>query len=105
MTEPTGRLAAELLIQTGCVRFQFHARFRYASGILSPMYCDCRRLLSAPNARRIIVDALARRVDEFWRSLDAGQGCTLVAAVATAAIPYGAMVAERLDLPLVYVRS
>lgn len=70
--------------------------FRLTSGMLAPFYINCRQILSHPAARATVADALAEAV----RTTDAD----MVAGGVTAGVPYATMVADRLALPLVYVR-
>ena len=73
--------------------------YRWKSGILAPCGCNCRRLNAVPALRRLIDDALAEAV----RSSFPGAG--YIVGVAHAGIPWAKSVAERLDLPLAYVRA
>ncbi len=73
--------------------------FTWASGWKSPIYCDNRKTLSYPALRNFIKIEIARLVAENYPQVDA------IAGVATGAIAQGAMVAEELGLPFVYVRS
>jgi orotate phosphoribosyltransferase len=73
--------------------------FRWKSGILAPCGCNCRRLNTMPAFRRLVDDALA---DATRRSFP---GADYVVAVAQAGIPWAKTLAERLDLPLAYVRT
>ena len=72
--------------------------FTWASGILSPIYCDNRIALSFPQERSFIKDCLAEQSQQFGNF-------DVVAGVATAGIPHGALLADKLDKPFVYVRS
>lgn len=72
--------------------------FKWASGWNSPIYCDNRKVLSFPQSRKIIVEALVEVISAHY------EDCDLIAGVATGAIAWGAMVAEALDKPFVYVR-
>jgi orotate phosphoribosyltransferase len=76
-----------------------HQWFRWKSGISAPCGCDCRRLNAFPTDRRMIGDALAEAVREAFP--DVGY----VIGAAHAGIPWATMLAERLDLPLAYVRT
>jgi orotate phosphoribosyltransferase len=90
---------AQILLETKAVRLSPSRPFQWASGWLSPIYCDNRVTLSFPKHRTHIRQMLADRISqEFSR-------CDLVAGVATAGIPQGVLVAEQLALPFVYVRS
>ncbi len=90
---------AEFLLDIGAVRLSVHQPFTWTSGIKSPIYCDNRMVYSHPDARDFIVDALASRVKNLHIPAD------VVAGTATAAIGWAALVADRLKLPFVYVRS
>jgi orotate phosphoribosyltransferase len=73
--------------------------FRWKSGILAPCGCNCRRLNAVPALRRLVDDALADAVRASF------PGADYIVAVAQAGIPWAKTVAERLDLPLAYVRA
>lgn len=90
---------AEFLLDIGAVRLSPHQPFTWTSGIKSPIYCDNRMVYSHPDARDFIVEALASRVKNLHIPAD------VVAGTATAAIGWAALVADRLKLPFVYVRS
>ena len=96
---PHGKRIAELLIDIGAVKLSIDPPFTWSSGIKSPIYCDNRMIYSHPEARNFVVDALVARV----RSLQVEPDC--IAGTATAAIGWAALVADRMDLPFVYVRS
>lgn len=89
---------AEKLLQAGSVKLSPAAPFTWASGWKSPIYCDNRKLLSLPFTRDFIKSELANAVFEKFPDADA------IAGVATAGIPWGAMVADQLKLPFLYVR-
>lgn len=84
------------LLEAGAVRLSPREPFTWASGMKAPIYCDNRQLLGAPELRARIADALAARASE--------QHPTLIAGTSTAGIPWAALVAERLSLPMSYVR-
>lgn len=90
---------ARLLLDTGAVILRPSEPFTWASGWRSPIYCDNRLVLSYPAARRQVADALAAQVQAEFPTAGA------IAGVATAGIPQSALVAERLDLPMLYVRA
>lgn len=87
---------AACLLEAGAVRLQPSEPFTWASGLRSPIYCDNRQLLGVPAVRQRIVGELARRA-ATWHP-------TLIAGAATAGVPWAAMVADHLDLPMAYVR-
>jgi orotate phosphoribosyltransferase len=90
-------VAAQLL-QIKAVKLSPNEPFIWASGMLSPIYCDNRIALSHPSARNIIKAALVQKSGEF-------APFDVVAGVATAGIPHGALLADALELPFVYVRA
>lgn len=90
---------AESLLKIKAVRLEPANPFTWASGWKSPVYCDNRRTLSYPALRSLIRDALVAKVREAF------PGATGVAGVATAGIPQGALVADALGLPFIYIRS
>ena len=92
------RLIAEKLLQVNAVRLNVKEPFTWASGWRSPIYCDNRRILSFPFIRDYIKSELCNLVFEKF------PGAQLLAGVATAGIAWGAMVADQLKLPFVYVR-
>ena len=96
---PHGKRIAELLINVGAVRLSIDPPFTWTSGIKSPIYCDNRLLYSHPDARKFVVDALVSRVKALHIPPD------VIAGTATAAIGWAALVADRMELPFVYVRS
>ncbi|MDD5026058.1 MAG: orotate phosphoribosyltransferase [Candidatus Peribacteraceae bacterium] len=96
---PHGQRIAELLLNVGAVKLSVDPPFTWTSGIKSPIYCDNRMLYSHPDAREFVVRALMERVKTLHIEPD------VIAGTATAAIGWGALVADRLGLPFVYVRS
>jgi orotate phosphoribosyltransferase len=95
----SGRDIARDLLDSGAVTLRPHEPFNWASGLRAPIYCDNRVTLSFPAVRRRISGALETLVRRTAADVDA------VAGVATAGIPQAALLAERLDLPLIYVRG
>ncbi len=91
------RQIAEALLQIEAITLSPDNPYTWSSGLKSPIYCDNRLTLSYPDVRNLIVDALV----EVIRPLDAD----VIAGTATAGIPHATLVADRLGLPLVYVRS
>lgn len=88
---------ARLLLRSGAVLLRPDSPFTFASGILSPIYCDNRLLLGDVAARREVSAALSGGAREL--------PCDLVAGVVSAGVPWAAWVAEELSLPLAYVRG
>ena len=90
---------AQMLLNVKCIKVQPEAPFTWASGWLSPFYCDNRKTLAYPDVRTFVKEQLARIVSEKYPQ------ATAIAGVATGAIAQGALVADALGLPMCYVRS
>lgn len=94
-------ITARILLETEAVLFRPDDPFTFTSGRLSPVYVDCRKLISFPRARRKLMemgaDLIERRVG--FESLDT------IAGGETAGIPFAAWIADRLSLPMLYVRK
>jgi len=86
-------------MQIKAIKLQPSNPFTWASGWKSPIYCDNRKTLSFPEVRSYIRDSFAAIVKELY------PGAEMIAGVATGAIAHGALVAEKLGLPFIYVRS
>lgn len=93
------RRVAAALLKTGGIQLRTDPPFTWSSGWNSPIYCDNRLTLSYPAVRTYIKNALADIVREHFPSAEG------IAGVATAGIPQGALVADVLGLPFLYVRS
>ncbi|HTF28971.1 MAG TPA: orotate phosphoribosyltransferase [Flavitalea sp.] len=92
------KAVAEKLLQVKAVKLNLESPFTWASGWKSPVYCDNRRILSFPFVREFIKSEMCNVIfDQF------GEG-ELLAGVATAGIAWGAMAADQLKLPYIYVR-
>ena len=91
-------IVAKLLLDIEAVRLSPDAPFTWASGWKAPIYCDNRKILSFPEQRKIIYDNLTKLVRENYPDAE------VIAGVATGAIAWGALVAEMLNLPFIYVR-
>lgn len=90
---------AQQLLQINAIKLNPAKPFVWASGWNSPIYCDNRKTLSFPEVRASIRDNFAQLVKEKYPSVES------IAGVATGAIAHGALVAEVLDLPFIYIRS
>ena len=93
--------AASILLETNSVHFSPDEPFTFTSGRKSPVYIDCRRLISFPRARAKLMDLGAEMITRNigYESLDA------IAGGETAGIPFAAWIAERLSLPMLYIRK
>ncbi|WP_430467576.1 orotate phosphoribosyltransferase [Winogradskyella ouciana] len=94
----TAKKTAEVLLQINAIKLQPNDPFTWASGWNSPIYCDNRIVLSYPLIRNYIRETMAREIEELYGKPD------VIAGVATGAIGIGALVADYLNLPFVYVR-
>ncbi len=92
------KAVAEKLLQINAIKLSPQQPFTWASGWKSPIYCDNRRVLSFPFVRDFIKSEMCNVVFEQFPNAD------ILAGVATAGIPWGAMVADQLKLPFIYVR-
>jgi len=92
------KAVAEKLLQAGAVKLSPEKPFTWASGWKSPIYCDNRKVLSFPYIRDFIKSEMCNVIFEKFPDADA------LAGVATAGIAWGAMAADQLKLPFLYVR-
>ena len=90
---------AEQLLAIKAIQIQPQEPFTWASGLKSPVYCDNRKLLSYPDIRNMVKNGLVDLAKEYFPEVEC------IAGVATAGIPHGALLADALGLPFVYVRS
>ncbi len=91
--------SAKILLDTKSVLFNAREPFTFTSGRISPVYVDCRRLISFPQERSVLMDFGADILRKECPDLD------FCAGGETAGIPYAAFMAERLHLPMLYVRK
>lgn len=94
----TAKKTAEVLLQINAIKLNPRDPFTWASGWKSPIYCDNRMVLSYPVVRNYIKEEIAKNLENEFGKPD------VIAGVATGAIGIGALVAEFLGLPFVYVR-
>ncbi|AXV14312.1 orotate phosphoribosyltransferase [Neorhizobium sp. SOG26] len=94
-------LMAKMLWEIGAVHFSADKPYKLASGMMSPVYIDCRKLISYPRIRSTIMDFAAATImrDAGFEKFDC------IAGGETAGIPFAAFLAERLGLPMIYVRK
>ncbi len=100
-TQATGKTTAEILLRLNAIDFRPSEPFQLTSGWASPVYVDCRKLISFPKERREILDLA---VDTLTDALGK-DAFDAIAGGETAGIPYAAWLAERMDLPMLYVRK
>jgi orotate phosphoribosyltransferase len=99
--EEIARLTARALLEIKAVHFNAATPFTLASGLPSPTYIDCRKLISYPRIRSVLMDFLSITIlrEAGFEAFDN------IAGGETAGIPFAALVAERLSLPMTYVRK
>jgi orotate phosphoribosyltransferase len=97
--ENSAKKTAEYLLQIKAIKLQPSNPFTWASGLKSPIYCDNRKTLSFPVVRSYIRDSFVLLVRELYPEAQ------MIAGVATGAIAHGALAADKLGLPFIYVRS
>ncbi|MBI2329920.1 orotate phosphoribosyltransferase [Candidatus Daviesbacteria bacterium] len=90
---------AKILLELNAVTLSPKKPYRYVSGLLSPIYTYCRVLMAYPDKRRLIRDFYTETIEKSGVSFD------VVAGTATAGIPHAAWIADKLNLPMVYVRG
>jgi len=95
----TKQLLAEQLLKIKAIKVQPQQPFTWASGWLSPFYCDNRKTLSYPFIRTLVKNAMVSAIMERFTAVEA------IVGVATGGVPQGALVADELGLPFGYVRS
>jgi len=88
---------AKILLEIKAVKLSLDPPFTWASGIKSPIYCDNRKLMGYPEKRNIVRDAFIEKIKEYNPEIIAG--------TATAGIPHAAWIADKLNLPMIYIRS
>ena len=98
LDDNTAQETAKLLLQINAIKLKPQDPFTWSSGIKSPIYCDNRIVLSYPPIRNYIKGEMAKQVEQLYGKPD------IIAGVATGAIGIGALVADALGLPFVYVR-
>lgn len=94
----TSSKIANYLLQIKAIKLETEKPFQWSSGIYSPIYCDNRIVLSFPKIRKLICDCFVEIIKKKYSDTE------LVAGVATGGIGMGMLIAEKLDLPFVYVR-
>lgn len=98
LSKESAAKVAEILLKVEAVKLRPDQPFKWSSGWNSPIYCDNRIALSFPEERSYIKSQLAAALKKFFPNAEA------IAGVATAGIPQGALIADVLNLPFVYVR-
>ena len=99
--ETMAELAAKMLLEIEAVKFRADEPYTFASGLASPVYIDCRKLISYPAIRQALMDFAVATLyrDVGFDQFDAAAGGE------TAGIPFAAWIADRMNLPMQYVRK
>ncbi|MFN8257767.1 MAG: orotate phosphoribosyltransferase [Bacteroidales bacterium] len=97
--EKTENIIADKLLQINAIKLNPANPYTWASGWKSPIYCDNRKILSFPEVRDIVKNEFVKLLNLVYEKPD------IIAGVATGAIAHGALVADLLNLPFIYVRS
>lgn len=90
---------AEMLLTIGAVSLSPDVPFTWSSGLKSPIYCDNRLTMGFPEVRNQIADYFVQRIREEYPETE------VIAGISTGGIPHGAWIAERMNLPFVYIRG
>ena len=93
--------AAEILIKLNCINFSPKKQFKLTSGKESPVYCDCRKLISFPNERNKLINFGLKKIKQtkefkFINNVAGGE---------SAGIPFATMISNKLNLPMTYIRK
>lgn len=99
--EEIAETTARILIETRAIQFNATKPYIFASGLASPTYCNCRKLISFPRARNKLMDMAVTMIE---RNIGYA-GIDVVAGGETAGIPYAAWIADKLGLPMAYIRK
>jgi orotate phosphoribosyltransferase len=90
---------ADILLKIGSVNINFKKQFTLTSGKKSPVYVDCRKLISYPKERDVIISEMAKQIRKKYKK------SVLVAGGETAGIPYSSFLCQKLKLPMIYIRK
>ena len=93
--------AAEILIDLKCINFSPRKQFKLTSGKKSPIYCDCRRLISFPKERDLLIKFSIDKIKKFKNF----EKINIIAGGESAGIPFASFISSKLKLPMVYVRK
>ena len=90
---------AKILLDVGCVNINFKKPFTLTSGKLSPVYVDCRKLISFPREREIIINEMVKQIQLKYKKN------IYVAGGETAGIPYAALISQKIKESMIYIRK
>ena len=95
------KMVARILLETGSISVRSQNPYVLTSGRHSPVYVDCRRLISFPEARRSVINLAAEQISRCMGSFH----FDVIAGGETAGIPYASWIADRLHKPMIYIRK
>ena len=101
MVKNISEKAAEILIDLKCINFSPKKQFKLTSGKKSPVYCDCRRIISFPEEREKLIDLGISKLKEKPKF----KKISNIAGGESAGIPFAAFIAQKLNLPMTYIRK
>ena len=90
---------ADILLKIGSVNINFKNQFTLTSGKKSPVYVDCRKLISFPKERDVVISEMAKQIRKKYKK------SVLIAGGETAGIPYSSFLCQKLKLPMIYIRK
>ena len=101
MTKNSSLLAAEILLDLKCINFSPKKQFKLTSGKKSPIYCDCRRIISFPKERKKLIELGIKKLikKNYFNEISS------IAGGESAGIPFAAFFSEKLNLPMTYIRK
>ena len=91
---------ANLLLSIGCVNIDFKKQFTLTSGKKSPVYVDCRKLISFPKERELIINEMSKQIKSKYKD-----SSTIIAGGETAGIPYSSFLCQKMKYPMIYIRK
>ena len=91
---------ANLLLSIGCVNINFKKQFTLTSGKKSPVYIDCRKLISFPKERELIINEMSKQIKSKYK-----ENSTIIAGGETAGIPYSSFLCQKMKYPMIYIRK
>ena len=94
-------ITAEILLNLKCINFSPKKQFKLTSGKKSPIYCDCRRLISFPKEMKTITNLAVKKI----KSLNNLKNISNIAGGESAGIPFATLIASKLNLPMTYIRK
>ena len=94
-------ITAEILLNLKCINFSPKKQFKLTSGKKSPIYCDCRRLISFPKEMKTITNLAVKKI----KSLNNLKRISNIAGGESAGIPFATLIASKLNLPMTYIRK